>query len=197
MAILVLSGCAGPQSNEPLATPSTSDLPTGNTMTPTSTSPVLNLDDPRSWLVDFAGIGPLALGDRVSEREESMTSFTTTRQDACPWVTAFDKSGFPSIWIPDPSDSGIVEQIVLQKWGSPQDVAANSPHTSTGIKIGATLDQLRAAYPALAQNEGKYAPYYSVTNGSGKWINFAVNDGGLVSTIVVRASPNMDSEYCG
>ncbi|WP_196902204.1 hypothetical protein [Cryobacterium sp. MP_M3] len=126
-----------------------------------------------------------------------MTSFTTTRQDACPWVTAFDKSGFPSIWIPDLSDSGIVEQIVLQKWGAPQDVAANSPHTSTGIGIGATLDRLRAAYPALAQKEGKYAPFYSVTNDNGKWINFTVNDGGLVDAIVVRASPNVDSEYCG
>jgi len=200
VSTVLLAGCAGQQSTSvPVPGPTLSDHSNDSTNapTPTSTSAVANPDDPRSWLIGFTGIGPLALGQRITEGATAMTAFTTAVQDACPWETAFDKSGFPSIWIPDPSGTGVVEQIVLQAWGSPGTVAANSPRTSSGIGIGATLDELKTAYPALSQKEGKYAPYYSLPDTSGNWINFAVTDQGLVDTIVVRTSSEMDSEYCG
>ena len=202
VSTVLLAGCAGQQSTSvPVPGPTLSDHSNDSTNTPTpaptSTSAVANPDDPRSWLIGFTGIGPLTLGQRITEGATVMTAFTTAVQDACPWETAFDKSGFPSIWIPDPSGAGVVEQIVLQAWGSPGTVAANSPRTSSGIGIGATLDELKTAYPALSQKEGKYGPHYSLPDDGGSWINFAVNDQGLVDTIVVRTSSEMDGEYCG
>ena len=201
---LLLSGCAAQphatqsgaaQSASPTPSAAPTDPPASPTPTTAPNGP--NPSDPSSWLIASTEVGPLALGDRLSDDIASMSAFTSTVQDACPWVTAFDKADLPSIWIPDPLNTGVIEQIVVQRWGSAAAVSSTSPQTSAGIGIGATLEQLTAAYPDLTQTEGKYASYYSSPDGSGHWINFALSDDGLVDTIVVRDSSVMDSEYCG
>ena len=201
IGVLLLSGCASETAGASTPAPTEAATATGNSATPTPTATptvaALNLEDPSSWLIDFTAVGPLALGDRLSDELPSMSAFSTVVQEACPWETAFDKPDFPSIWIPDPSATGVVEQIVLQKWGSAGTVAPNSPQTSAGIGIGSTQAELTAAYPSITQVEGLYAPYYALPDDSGNWINFAVTEDGLVDTIVVRASSQIDSEYCG
>jgi len=202
VGVLLITGCAGePAGDEPAAaSPSSGPSTPAETAVPTPAAPApaeLNLDDPRSWLIDYTAIGPLTLQGQLADQATAMTAFTTTVQEGCPWETAFDKADFPSIWIPDPSDTGVVEQIVLQAWGSAPTVAANSPQTSAGIGIGATLDQIEAAYPDIEQNDGRYAPFYSLPDGSGHWINFGLSADGVVDTIVVRDSALIDSEYCG
>lgn len=199
MGTLLITGCAAepagnsaPAAAEPAPVTESAAAPT-----PTPTPEALDLDDPSSWLIDFTAVGPLALGDRLSDELPSMTAFTTAVQEGCPWETAFDKADYPSIWIPDPAATGVVEQIVVQKWGSADSVAPNSPQTSAGIGIGATQEELTAAYPSITTVEGLYAPYYALPDDSGHWINFAVTEEGLVDTIVVRASSRIDSEYCG
>lgn len=199
LGFILLSGCAAQPGAAPSASPTASPTSTDTAAptTPTAVTTEPNLDDPSSWVIGSAAVGPLELGDRLSDEASSMTAFTTTVQDACPWVTGFDKADMPSIWIPDPLDTGLIEQIVVQRWGSAAAVASTSPQTTKGIGIGATLDQLTAAYPDITQVEGKYAPHYSLPDDSGHWINFAFGDYGLVDTIVVRATPVMDGEYCG
>jgi hypothetical protein len=204
VSVLLISGCAGPAgdsdgtaSDSPSTTASATADPTAE---PAPSTPVVaepNLDEPSTWLIDYTSVGPLALADRLSDETASMAAFSTTIQEACPWETAFEKTDFPSIWIPDPSASGIVDQIVLQAWGSAPTVAANSPQTSAGVGIGATLDELTTAYPDIEENDGLYAPFYSLPDGSGHWINFGLSADGIVDTIVVRDSPKIDSEYCG
>lgn len=202
VGVLLIAGCAGePASDEPAAaSPSTTPSAPAETAVQTPATPApaeLNLDDPHSWVIDYTGIGPLTLQGKVTDEAASATTFTTTLQDGCPWVTALDKTDFPSIWLPDPADTGVIDQIVLQAWGLAPTVAANSPATTAGIGIGATLDQITAAYPDIEQNDGRYAPFYSLPDGSGHWINFALSTDGVVDTIVVRDSAVMDSEYCG
>ena len=201
VGVLLVAGCAGePASEQPAsekpAAGAASTAPT-ETTTPEPTPAEPNLDDPSSWLIGYTAIGPLTLQGQLADQATSTTAFTTTVQDACPWVTALDKTDFPSIWLTDPSDTGLVDQIVLQAWGSAPTMAANSPQTSAGIGIGATLDQVTGAYPDIEQNDGKYAPFYSLPDGSGHWINFGLSADGLVDTIVVRDSAQIDSEYCG
>ncbi|TFC84880.1 hypothetical protein [Cryobacterium sp. TMT4-31] len=203
VGVLLVAGCAGESAGEQPAgeKPAAGAASTAPTETPVpSATPAPaepNLDDPSSWLIDYTAIGPLTLHGQLADQAASTTAFTTTVQDGCPWVTALDKADFPSIWLPDPAGTGVTDQIVLQAWGSEATVAANSPQTSAGIGIGATLDQVTAAYPDIEQNDGTYAPYYSLPDGSGHWINFALSSAGLVDTIVVRDTALMDSEYCG
>lgn len=203
VGVLLVAGCAGEPAGEQAASekPAAGAASTAPTETPEpSATPApaeVNPDDPSSWIIDYTAIGPLTLQGQLADQATSTTAFTTTVQDGCPWVTALDKADFPSIWLPDPSDTGVVEQIVLQAWGSVPTVAANSPQTSAGIGIGATLDQVTVAYPDIEQNDGTYAPFYSLPDGSGHWINFGLSADGLVDTIVVRDSAQIDSEYCG
>lgn len=200
IGVLLVSGCAGQQDSEqPAAAETAAAAPTETSPAPTSTPTPAepDLEDPSSWLIDFTAIGPLALQGQVSEEATSMTAFTSATQDACPSVSAFDRADSPSIWLPDPTATGIVEQIVLQSWGTEAAVSANSPQTSTGIGIGATRDQLTAAYPQIEESAGTYAPVYSVPDNAGHWINFALSADGLVDTIVVRDTAAIDSEYCG
>ncbi len=201
---LLLVGCAGPGSIAPSADPTASDSPAGSTPTATptpSTSPPVNLDDPSSWLIDFTSVGPLALGDPISEVAPAMTAYTTTVfTESCPQNTYFDRSGSPGILIADPSGSGEIELIVVQKWGSSGEAAAvagTSPRTSAGIGIGATLDSVKAAYPALSEGGADPFTYYSVSEGNGNWLNFSLSTEGLVDTILVAPSPGVPSEFCG
>ncbi|MBT2498862.1 hypothetical protein J7E25_07115 [Agromyces sp. ISL-38] len=125
-----------------------------------------------------------------------MTAFAES-PEACPWVPAFEKAGYPSIWLPDPFDTGTVQQIVIQAWGRVAEVAANSPRTSAGIGIGATVNELVAAHPGVSAVQARPGrTQYSLQGEDGNWVNFGFGEGGVVDTIVVRATSAIDSEYC-
>ncbi len=207
--IVALSGCASQDVTAevedvvPSASPTTSaaapvdSTPTSTpTSTPEPTATAGNPDDPDSWEIDFAGVGPLVLGGTLDEAAAAMPGFTRSFQEACPSVANFTADGFPDIWVGDPTGSGIIESVVVQKWGAPEAVASSSLRTEASIGIGSTLDDLTAAYPELSTTQGDYGPHYGVSNGE-RWINFAVTSGGLVDTIVVDTTSEMAPEYCG
>lgn len=153
--------------------------------------------EPPHLVIDFTGVGPWLLGGAIDDAAGEPVGYEPGYQEACPWVHEFTRPDAPAILLPDPADSGMIEQIVVRGWGQAQDLAAESPRTVAGIGIGSTLDELRAAYADLQEVPGKYAPHYSVENEVGSWMNFAVTDAGIVDAVVVRASPSIDSEYCG
>lgn len=194
---LALAGCsggAGASTPAPTETVTTTATPTPSP-SPTPTGP--DLADPASWIVSFTGLGPIEVGAPIDGTASLMTAFTVATQEVCPWVTAYAADGLPSVWLPDPQSTGVVNQIVLQAWGGPATAAvASSPTTAEGVGVGSTLAELQAAYPALTEQQGKYAVFYAVTDDAGHWINFSVT-GDLVDGIVIRDEAKIDSEYCG
>lgn len=194
-AALVLVGCAtaAPESTPTAASSAGSSAATAAPTTTPATDPA----DPATWVIDFGHVGPLAVGAALDGVAPLMTAFTETTQEACPWVTAYDAAGLPSVWLPDPSSTGSIEQVVLQAWGDPSAVGTDALRTDAGIGVGSTLDELRAAYPNLTEQAGKYAPFYAIDDGQGQWINFGANQSGVVDTIVLRGEAKIDSEYCG
>ena len=200
---LLLSGCAGAQAKAPSASPTGSLVPTAGTgaptptttPTPTQTPTAMDLNDPSSWVVGFTRVGPLEVGDEMSAATRSMTAFAGSNIfEGCPSFVSFDKPGFPNVVITD-SDGG-VEQIVLQGGQNPSEFIATSPQTNSGIRIGATLDELETAYPTLIDLNDYFYPHYALPDGNGNWIHFAVADDS-VYTIVVNADPSMPRELCG
>jgi hypothetical protein len=157
----------------------------------------MNLADPSSWVIGFTSVGPLAIGDEISGTSQSMVAFTSSAfSDACPSVISFDRPGFPNIVVSDRYEDGVVELIALQGGPTSSDFAVTSARTTSGIGIGSTLDELKAAYPAITFQDDHFTPHYALPDGDGNWINFAVYEG-LVNKIVVRSMPVIPREICG
>ncbi|WP_327014319.1 hypothetical protein [Cryobacterium sp. GrIS_2_6] len=160
----------------------------------------MDLAEPSSWIIDFTSVGPLAIGADLDATKLTMTAFASgTGFDSCPShsILSFDKTGYPSVFITEKNKGdGLIEQIVLEGTGDSSGYIATSPRTTSGIGIGATLDQLKSAYPAITYQDDHYTPHYALPDGHGNWINFDVLEG-LVKHIVVRPTPVIARELCG
>ena len=133
----------------------------------------------------------------MSTATQSMAAFTSSNNfTGCPSIVSFDSPGFPNFLITDDLDDGIVKQIVLQGGADSSEFTATSPRTSSGIGIGATLDEFTTAYPTLTDLDDYYVPHYALSDGNGTWINFSVVEG-LVQTIVVHGTAFLPREICG
>ena len=189
---LLLSGCTSPGADVQEPSPSPPATP------PAAVPAGPDLDDPSSWVIGFTSVGPLDRGGRLTDERASMSAFTTKVQDACPSVTGFDRPDLPAIWITDPYGTGAIDQIIVQRWGSPETVASTSPRTAEGIGIGSTADEIAAAYPSITKTDVPYGTgYYSLPDDAGNWINFNVGESGVVDTIAVQDTAVMNEEYCG
>ncbi|WP_166806182.1 hypothetical protein [Cryobacterium cheniae] len=205
-SLLMLAGCAqaapaesAPASAQASETPSATPSPTP-TPTPTAApTPTVDPANPSSWLITFDGVGPLTFGGQIAEETADMTAFADTSNDVCP-VKMFAMDGVPGIWV-RPAADGAIELITLgaETFGTPvADVEAGSPKTEAGIGIGATLQQLEAAYPEVSETGtyGDLQTYYGISSDTGRWIVFTIRDG-VVDAIGVSSEPILPSEYCG
>lgn len=198
LAVLLLAGCTAP------VTPAEPSEPAQSTSTPApepTAEPTVDPTDPAGWVIDFGHVGPIAVGAPIDGIPALMTAFTDATQEACPYVLAYDAPGVPSIWLPDPHGTGVIEQILIVGWGAAGETRTDAVRTTAGIGIGSTLAELRAAYPQLIQNQGPYSTViYGITDDAGHWINFVFDDGtaedGLIQFMVVRDSPSVQGEFC-
>lgn len=211
LGMVLLSGCASvdptadaeaspSRSTSPSATPAARSPETPAPTASASGDPsaaAVNLEDPRSWVIDFTTLGPVTRGTPVSDMGASMDAFTATVNDGCPWITEYDRPGSPSIWLIASPDSDVISEVMLRGTEAEPGATGMSPSTREGIVLGSTLDQLTTAYPALQEIEGPPGePSYAVTDDAGNWLDFAVNDEGIVHAIVLRDKPGVLQEYC-
>lgn len=147
-------------------------------------------------VIDFGGVGALLVGDSVAQANAKLAGYSRADQATCPFP-AFVKAGAPSIWLPDTTDAGMVDEVVIQGWGEPSAVALGSPRTSSGIGVGSSVSDLLAAYADIEQVDAAAGTYYTLAGPGGRWMNFASADGATVDSIVLRDEPKIDSEYCG
>ena len=199
--LIACTACAPEQSSgtptaTPTATPSSTPTPS---VTPTA--PPLNLDDPASWTIDFTGVGPLTLGGSISAGRVDMTAFSDDSQPEACALVVFSAlvDGVPDVWAQPGTDPDISDVLVVTGNGEPAPFVTGSPTTETGIGIGATEGELLEAYPEIAAKPGPNPDSltYSVTDGAGGYINFAVDPSKLVESIAVSDQSVVPYEYCG
>jgi len=203
-AIAVLIACTACSPQEPSAEPTsapTESQTTAPTPSSTPTEEPLDLADPSSWTIDFAGVGPLTRGGSVSAERASMTAFVDdSNPEACS-VVAFDAlaENVPGIFAVPAADLDTTTDLVVSGDNTPELLADGSPTTEAGIGVGSTEAELNAAYPDLLAQPGPGADstHYTLTDDAGGYIHFTVYPTQIVQSIAISESEAMPYEYCG
>lgn len=203
--MLLLSGCTAgseepPAPPTPTATSSATSEAEATEPPAEPAQPELDLADTGSWLISFDGIGPVRPGGQISETRPAMTAFV---EDELPeWCPAarFQRDGTLELLAHLSDDFATITALSVAGRGDSSVLSQISPRTAEGIGVGATFDELLAAYPAI-EKSGEYGGgddptlYYAVPNDDGVWIVFSVSDD-TVDGIFVRDTPRPPSEYC-
>jgi hypothetical protein len=185
-------------SSTPTPTPTPTPPPTTAPATPAP--PIDDPSDPASWIIDFDGVGPVKLGSSLTDNKQ-LPAFTDVTDPVCVngQLNLTAQEGWDLSLYAGATSHDTAETIALSyNFVRDGDRELHTPKTSEGIGIGATLLQLQASYPAIAQT-GDYGDglmtYYGVTNDSGTWIVFAVLHD-TVTAIQVGPDKTMPSEHC-
>lgn len=183
----------------PTPTPTRTPTPTP---TPSSVpaAPAEDPNDPSTWVIDFNGIGPVDLGSSIATVASGLPDWTDSTYAICRPrqvdLVAADHLGLTSL-SPSASPDRISELLLSYNFAIYGDSAPATPRTAAGIGIGATLEELMAAYPGITKT-GEYADvasYYGLTNGQGTWIVFDVLHD-RVDNIQVGPHSTIPSELC-
>lgn len=196
------SGCAG--SPEPVPTATVTVTATAAPATPTPTAePTTDpdpdayvADDPATWVISYAGIGPLDLDSSLGTIQ---TRMPVAVQTCRPGVDTYslDGLGLTAVTGIDESDPAAPIQVVrllpLDAWspGSP------APLTEKGIGLGSTVTELQAAYPELDSSVGMNKMTIYQIAADGRTINFEDYGSGEIKAISVVVGTSVASEYCG
>lgn len=172
------------------------------TATPASTpTPSSDAADPATWVISFDAIGPLVSGAPLADVPGELGAFKQLRApdaECSAFVYVVTDHLNASVRAERGNPSRAAESTVFWK-GSAAPVAADvqrSPRTATGIGIGSSLDQLKAAYPELRVTQESAVPTYGITDGS-RWILFRdLYAGGTVTAIQVGTDTMIANEVC-
>lgn len=200
-SLAILAGCASgesgasPSSTAPTAAPSRTATPS-----PTATEtalPEADPDDPSTWTITQDGIGPLVLGAPFADALAAMPEGSRNDTEHCAWSTWWNApdNSF-GLYAARSSDAGTdasspVLHIDASAWTDP--TTADGPRTAEGIGLGATVDEVKVAYPD-GVDVSLYGGIEAVQVGR---IFFQHRDGSLISAITVTSSPQPPYEVCG
>ncbi|HEY9324390.1 MAG TPA: hypothetical protein VIP50_05635 [Agromyces sp.] len=194
-AVLVLAGCS---SSVEGSSPSTSAPEPSSP--PAASEPVepapIDVDDPSTWIIDGAGIGPIERGAALPVQGSSLGPYVTV-QDGCPnpGVRHFTADGLPPLTVVDDDGDESVTWVSVDGWNLP-DAMVTSPSTAEGVVLGSDLAEVESAYADLELSQEYGDTNFYSTADSGGWIVFTIQDG-VVMSITSSPEPTIPTEYCG
>lgn len=194
-AVLILAGCS---SSADGSTPSTSAPEASNP--PTASEPVelspIDVDDPSTWIIDGAGIGPIERGAALPAQGSSLGPYVTV-EDGCPnpGVRHFTGDALPSLTVVDGDGDESVKWVSVDGWNLPDGIE-NSPSTAEGVVLGSDLAEVESVYADLERSREYGDTNFYSTADAGGWIVFTIQDE-VVMSITSSPESSIPTEYCG
>ena len=170
------------------------------TMTPTDT-PEAHPAEPTTWVISDAGIGPVSLGGDFAATLEALPG-TWKNDEVCSWTAWWnaEDSSYGLFFVRGTeSDTAPIDEISV--YSSADDFGSvEGPRTAEGLGVGATTDDVLAAYPDAEEGTAEI--------GSGTWVRlpgdaeghvfFQFREGeDMASSIVVTSREEPSYEVCG
>lgn len=150
--VATLTGCA-PASTEggPTSSPSSAPSPSA---TP-SVEPSIEPDpaDPSTWIISGEGVGPIDIGGDLAATLAALPQEWTNDAENCAWTAWLkDESVDYGVYFVrgTESDSAPIGEISVYEQMQGQG-ATGAPTTAEGLGLGATKDEILAAYPDAQQ----------------------------------------------
>lgn len=205
VVLTALTGCtAGGDDRERTATPT----PGRPAPQQTPAAVAVNPADVAGWLVTWAGTGPLTIGGDIAAQGAAIGSAESAddEDDGC---LVYELDTQPShaepagtrLTVSTAAPDGRATAVVRIRAVDATDLdrpVTPTPKTSAGIGLGSTLDALQQAYPTLERSnrlpDGQRA--YALGDGTGRFVDFVVNDGGFVTELWVASDDRVSSDLC-
>ncbi len=195
--LVALTGCGGgvPAATEtPTTSPTARPSPTATaTPTPTPTASAEDPSDPGTWIITPTRLGPVEIGTPLADLQSLVPFPLSEHGGSGICVGSGDDPTYP-VLIFAHDGSAVIAAIV--NVGQPADpFPLLSPHTAEGIRVGSTVAEVEATYPAVAALVGPYeTPYYPLEE-NGLYVNLVINDG-VVRAMHTSTVPLIPGEYC-
>lgn len=202
ITMLLLAGCASPV-NGPAQTPTASE-PAPQPTSSESASPDAgepDPDDPSAWIISAEGIGPVLIGGDFDATLAELPDAWTSDGAACPWAAFWNApdTTFSMHFVRGSEDqSEPVSEISASTMAD--SVARHvGPETPEGVGIGATRDEILAAYPdaeeGTAMVDGEWIRVPSESAGQIFFQFLTGADRAWAVTVTTRDEPSY--EVCG
>jgi hypothetical protein len=200
---------SAPAEPEPTRTASSApvvEAPDPVVPTPTATAsaaptrPPFAADDPDTWTISGDEVGPVAVGGATEAESDDLEvayHLLPSGDGTCTAPGTWARDGSPGVQVV--SEDGVVTDVLVGSGDGITPDQPGGPTTAAGIGVGSTLDEVRAAYPSLAQRTpGSDAAWslWSFTEGPGT-VRFQVGqDGSHVRVIWAGQHPDLPTAVC-
>lgn len=204
--VLAASGCAGsdPVPTATVTVTATAPAPTASPEPSPAPAPdpsAYSVDDPGTWVIDYAGIGPFVVGSTLEGIEADLPHPPETCRAGVDTYD-FDGLGLTAVSGIDETDPAAPVVVVRMLALDPVDAAdaadpAAQPRTEAGIGLGSTVAELEAAYQELETVQGVAGSTVYQLAADSRYISFEDFGSGEIQIISVSDSVGVGSEYCG
>lgn len=186
-------------SSEPSSAAVTPSFRPTPSSSPTPTRAAYVADDATTWTISGSEMGPVAVGGQTAaETDDLDAAFSPLPGTGCtPEGVWGGPDGVQVQVVSD--DAGTVSSIVVS-WPVDADAPGPvpGPTTARGIGVGATLDELQAAYPDLLNDSPGFEGQWSMwsTDTPEGPVRFQIGPGTHVKNIWIGTDANLPTAVC-
>lgn len=203
-ALLAVSATGCAPDPAPSSTPSTAASEASSpSPSPTLTPPVADPEDPATWTVSAEGVGPVEIGGDLASTLAELPDTWKNDPANCSWTAWWQEpgAGYQMYVVRGTeSDTAPISEISVNAGGNDPGESTQSPVTAEGVGLGASKEQVLAAYPDAQEIAAQIgdSTFLMVPGADPAHVFFEFREGtDVASSLVVTTRSEPSYEVCG